>query len=82
MFALTTLAVAGIDFSEMLLRRDGVPVVLLQPGQLEKEMALGGPKYPFKNFSTEYVRKALEVNHLKYSVINFDMDAVNQMLLC
>ena len=57
----TTFSVASIDSSEMLLRRDGVPVVLLQPGHLEKEMALGGPKYPFKNFSTEYVRKALEV---------------------
>ena len=57
----TTLSVARIDSSEMLLRRDGVSVVLLQPGQLEKEMALGGPKYPFKIFSTEYVRKALEV---------------------
>jgi len=56
----TTLSVARIDSSEMLLRRDGVSVVLLQPGQLEKEMALGGPKYPFKIFSTEYVRKALE----------------------
>ena len=55
------LAVASIASSEMLLRRDGVPVKLLKPGQLEKEMSMGGPKYPFKKFSPEYVNNALKV---------------------
>jgi len=41
------------------LRRDGVPVVLLGPGQLEKEMLASGPNIPFRNFSAKYVHSAL-----------------------
>jgi cathepsin L len=45
------------------LRTDGVPVMLMEPGQLEAEFALqlsGGSNYPFKPFSAEYVAKALK----------------------
>lgn len=45
------------------LRTDGVPVMLMEPGQLEAEFTLqlsGSSNYPFKPFSAEYVAKALK----------------------
>jgi cathepsin L len=48
-----------LDFD---LRTDGVPVRLLAPGQLQRELELqigDGPRYPFKKFSDAYVKKAL-----------------------
>lgn len=44
------------------LRGDAVPVVLHPPGDLEKEFRLqlsSAGNYPFKNFSSDYVEKAL-----------------------
>ena len=55
--ALIFASAAASAASDAELRRDGVPVLRMPPGQLEKELRLGDG-FPFKPFSDAYVKKA------------------------